>query len=213
MAARDAMNKYLFATQFEMLHGLSVDDALSGEKLKMTVGNDTHFLTPEEYENFWPKTSKLHKPGFATEWRQRHAENMARPRDTGEIIRKIQGNYGTTEFLVGDVHSRAADLRDLTTLMRTQSRPNEKPLYRGAYLPPKEDIREGKDRPLSYSEDRRVAEVFATPTPSGRRAVFEAAPNQVRGLPLKEFGGIKRTVGKNNLDEREWLVDPQSIKQ
>ena len=195
------LNNYLFGEHFKRMHGMSVEDALSGKVAKI---NDT-LLTPEDYDDAWAgsRIGKGMRP-FA----ESHAE-LIQPTDVSATIHQFQRERG--EHLVGNPHRVAAGLRDLTQAMRGASRENETTLYRGARRAPSLDIGESKDKALSFSSDVNVARSFAAPRGGSRGAIFKAAPGLVRGVPLSELGGMPRTVGEKRRPEAEWLIDPASV--
>lgn len=195
------LNNYLFGDNFKRLHGMSVDQALSGKVAKI---NDT-LMSAEEYDDNWAgtKIGKGMRP-FA----ESHAE-LIQPTDVSRTVRNFQREYG--EHLIGNPHRVAAGLRDLTSAVRSTGRENDVTLYRGARRPPSLDIGESKDTALSFTPDLHVARSFSAPRGNSRGEVFKAAPGLVRGVPLEELGGMPRTVGKSRRPEAEWLIDPLSV--
>jgi hypothetical protein len=201
------LNNYLFGDHFKALHGMSVDEALSGKVAKI---NST-LMSAEEFDDTWKGTriGKGMRP-FA----ESHAD-MMQPTDVGATVRSWQ--RGPSNILVGDSHRVAAVIRDLTHAVRTTSRANDAPLYRGAHRSPSADVGVAKDNALSFTSDRHAAVSFTVYQKHGLRisghrgAIFKAAPGLVRGVPLDELGGRPMTVGKNRRPEAEWLVDPQSV--
>ena len=195
------LNNYLFGDHFKAVHGMTVDEALSGKVAKI---NST-LMSAEDFDDFWTGTriGKGMRP-FA----ESHADKM-QPTDVGATVRKFQREHG--EHLIGDSHRVAASLRDLTQAVRSGSRENDVTLYRGARRSPAEDVGASRDKALSFTPDRHVARSFAAPQGTSRGEIFKAAPGLVRGVPLEELGGMPRTVGKNRRPEAEWLIDPQSV--
>ena len=203
MPAFDHLNNYLFAEQFENLHGMTVNQALSGKVAKI---NST-LVTPEEYDEF--NKSFSNRKGFVP-FAERHAQRLSE----GEVPRFLRGYQGNCiSHLIGDETQVAATLRDLTKVVRDNSRPNPTALYRGAGRSPSEDIGKQKTSPLSFTDDRYVARSFAALGHINKRQIYKANPNTVRGVPLAEIGGIPRTVGRNKRLESEWFVLPESVPE
>lgn len=203
MAAHENLNNYLFAEQFENMHGMTVDQALSGKIAKI----NSRLVTPEEMDEFDKSfTGKRKHVPFA----ETHAKRLSES-NVPEFINRYQGNFQT--HLVGNEHRLAATLRDLTNTVRDRSRPNSSPLYRGAGRSPSEDIGKSKTTPLSFTDDRYVARSFAALGHINKRQIYKADTNMVRGVPLAEIGGIPRTVGRNKRPESEWFVLPESIPE
>jgi hypothetical protein len=203
MPAHKNLNNYLFAEQFKNMHGMTVDQALSGKVAKI---NST-LVTPEEMDEFDKSfTGKRKHVPFAESHAQRLTEG-----DVPRFLRGYQGNWDT--HLIGNEHQVAATLRDLTKVVRDNSRPNPVALYRGAGRSPSEDIGKQKTRPLSFTDDRYVARSFAALGHINKRQIYKANTNMVRGVPLAEIGGIPRTVGRNKRLESEWFVLPESIPE
>lgn len=92
------LNNYLFGDNFKRLHGMSVDQALSG---KVANINDA-LMTPEEYDDAWSgsRIGKGMRP-FA----ESHAE-LIKPTDVSRTVRNFQREYG--EHLIGNPHRVAA---------------------------------------------------------------------------------------------------------
>lgn len=203
MPAHEHLNNYLFAEQFQHMHGMTVDQALSGKIAKI---NST-LVTPEEYDEFNKGfTSKRERVPFA----EMHAKNMESG-DIPDFLKRYQGNWNT--HLTGSPYQIAATLRDLSNVARQQSMPNPVPLYRGAGLSPSLDIGPQKTRPLSFTDDRYVAKSFASLDKMNSKQIYKAKPNMVRSVKLSDIGGIKRTVGSGRRDESEYFVLPESIPQ
>ena len=203
MAAHEHLNNYLFAEQFENMHGMTVDQALSGKVAKI---NST-LVTPEEMDEF--DKSFSNRKGFVP-FAERHAQRLTEG-DVPRFLRGYQGNWNS--HLIGDETQVAATLRDLTKVVRDNSRPNPTALYRGAGRSPSEDIGKQKTSPLSFTDDRYVARSFAALGHINKRQIYKANPNTVRGVPLAEIGGIPRTVGRNKRLESEWFVLPESVPE
>jgi len=203
MAAHEHLNNYLFAEQFENIHKMTVDQALSGKIAKI---NST-LVTPEEMDEF--DKSFSNRKNFVP-FAERHAQRLTEG-DVPKFLRGYQGNWNT--HLVGDETQIAATLRDLTKVVRDNSRPNPSPLYRGAGRSPSEDIGKSKTTPLSFTDDRYVARSFVALGHINKRQIYKANTNMVRGVPLAEIGGIPRTVGRNKRLESEWFVLPESIPE
>lgn len=204
MAAHEHLNNYLFAEQFENMHGMTVDQALSGKVAKI----NSKLVTPEEMDEFDKSfTNRRHKHvPFAESHAQRLNEG-----DVPKFLKGYQGNWNS--HLIGDETQVAATLRDLTKVVRDNSRPNPTALYRGAGRSPSEDIGKQKTSPLSFTDDRYVARSFLALGTINKRQIYKASPNTVRGVPLAEIGGIPRTVGRNKRPESEWFVLPESIPE
>lgn len=207
MAASEHVNNYLFNDAFTRTHGMSVEQALRGNLIRVDDGSGNKFMSPEEYQEHW-KGTKKYSTTLASQWREQHQASIA-PTDVTKTIRRFQGNYGTSEILVGNPSRVAAELRDLTHLVRSEKRVNDISLYRGARRDPELDIGTQEDNLLSFSEDHRVAKTFANQ--GSRGLIYKAAPGTVEGIPVNQFGGVRRTVGKNNREEREWLITPESF--
>jgi len=204
MPAQEHLNNYLFAEQFENMHGMTVDQALSGKVAKI----NRKLVTPEEMDEFDKSfTNPKHKH---VPFAESHARWLSKS-NVPEFINRYQSNYQT--HLVGNEHQIAATLRDLTNIIRDRSRPNPSPLYRGAGRSPSEDIGKSKTTPLSFTDDRYVAHSFAALGHINKRQIYKADTNMVRGIPLSELGGIPRTIGKNRRPESEWFVLPESVPE
>jgi hypothetical protein len=195
------LNNYLFGEHFKRIHGMSVDDALSGKVAKI---NDT-LMSAEEYDDAW-KGSRI--GAGMRPFAESHAD-FIKPTDVSHTVAQFQMERG--EHLIGNPHRVAASLRDLTDAVRGNSRENDVTLYRGARRLPSLDVGESKDTALSFTPDLNVARSFAAPRGNSRGSIFKAAPGLVRGVPLSEIGGIRRTVGDKRRPEAEWLVDPTSV--
>lgn len=180
---------------------MSVEDALSGKVAKI---NDA-LMSPEEYDSAW---SGSRIGAGMRPFAESHADYI-KPTDVSETVRKFQMERG--EHLIGNPYRVAANLRDLTQTVRSASRENDVTLYRGARRTPSLDVGESKDTALSFTPDLHVARSFAAPRGSSRGSIFKAAPGLVRGVPLSEIGGVRRTVGESRRPEAEWLVDPSSV--
>lgn len=195
------LNNYLFGEHFKRIHKMSVEDALSGKIAKI---NDS-LMSPEEYDNAW---SGSRIGAGMRPFSETHSE-LIKPTDVSATVRQFQMERG--EHLVGNTYRVAASLRDLTDAVRGNSRENDLMLYRGARRSPSADIGETRDNALSFTPDLNVARSFAAPRGNSRGSIFKAAPGLVRGVPLSEIGGIRRTVGDKRRPEAEWLVDPASV--
>jgi len=203
MSAHEHLNNYLFAEQFEHMHGMTVDQALSGKVARI---NRT-LMTPEEYDEFNKSfTSKREHVPFA--------EMHARLTESGDIpgfLKRYQGNWNT--HLTGSPYEIAATLRDLSNVARQQSMPNPVTLYRGAGQSPSLDIGPQKTSPLSFTDDRYVARSFAALNKMNSKQIYKAKPNMVRSVKLSDIGGIKRTIGSGKREESEYFVLPESVPQ
>jgi len=204
MAAHEHLNNYLFAEQFENLHGMTVDQALSGKVAKI---NST-LVTPEEMDEFDKSfTNRRHEH---VPFAESHAQKLTEG-NVSRFLKDYQGNWSS--HLIGNETQVAATLRDLTKVVRDNSRPNPTALYRSAGRSPSEDIGKQKTSPLSFTDDRHVARSFTALGTINKRQIYKAKPNTVRGVPLAEIGGIPRTVGRNKRLESEWFVLPESIPE
>jgi len=219
MPAQEHLNNYLFGELFEQMHGITIDDALSGNKVKM-MGIDnkrnpgSQWFTPEEHDEVFKQFSnpKLKERGERG-WREIHKELTA-PTDPEQTIRKYQTVNPVSMFVShGNPYQNAAQLRDLTSHLRNSSRPNEVKLYRGAKRPPNVDA--GRDRPLGFTPDHYAARTYALTGKVGERTpIFKADIGTVRGVPLREVGGNSMYVSKQaRRRDNEWLVLPESIPE
>lgn len=203
MPAHEHLNNYLFAEHFEHMHGMTVDQALSGKVAKI----NRILVTPEKYDEFHKGlTSKREYEPFA--------EMHARSTESGDIpgfLKRYQGNWST--HLVGNPYQIAATLRDLSNVARQQSMPNPVTLYRGAGQSPSLDIGPQKTHPLSFTDDRYVARSFAALKSGMDKKIYKAKPNTVRSVKLSDIGGIRRTVGSGKREESEYFVLPESVPQ
>lgn len=208
MSASKHVNKYLFGELFEQMHGITIDDALSGNKVKMVgIHNErdpgSQWFTPEEHDEV------MEKP-----WSEIHSKLTA-PTDPEATVRKYQLVNPVQHFIAGgSLYENAAQLRDLTPFLRNASRANEVPLYRGANRPPAVDS--GRDRPLGFTPDRYAAVSYTKDRwdGRGRGQIFKASAGTVKGVPLREIGGNQMYVNKKTKRrDYEWLVLPETIPQ
>ena len=217
MPAHEHLNNYLFGELFEQSHGITVDDALSGNKVKMMgIHNErdpgSQWFTPEEHDDIMKQfnTPRLKSQGERG-WKEVHAELTA-PTDPEATVRKYQVVNPVYRFVsTGNLYKNAAELRDLTSHLRNVSRENEIKLYRGAKRPPNIDA--GKDRPLGFTPDRYAARSYAlTATVGERTPIFKADVGTVKGVPLREIGGNNMYVSeKAKRRDYEWLVLPEHL--
>lgn len=197
-------NPSLFSGQFETVHGKPIDFFLQGGH-KWTIGNERVYLnSPEEHddwvrENLSPNTA----PKFVGA-RERFEETMSTPVKPADAIRAFREDpYYVT---VGDPLHVARHIQALDNEMRTNARPNPMPLYRGAARAPQLDAT--RNMPVSFSEDQKVAGLFAK---ANRGEIFKVGHNEVKGLRMEDYGVMPKVVGPKNISEREWLIDPNSL--
>lgn len=201
------LNNYLFGDHFKALHGMTVDEALSGKVALHSFNGVKKRMSPEEHDSMM-KDAGRYGEGLLP-FAESHA-NAIQPTDVGATVRGWQRD--TSNPLIGpNVYHIAARLRDLTQAVRSGGRTNDVPLYRGATRSPSEDVGASRDNAISFSSDRHATRSFTADMGRGRGAIFRAAPGLVRGVPLEELGGRPMTVGKNRRPEAEWLIDPQSV--
>lgn len=199
------MSNPIFSDQFERAHGRPMDFFLKGGS-KSIIGRDKFFFdTPEEHEE-WIRSS--FSPSVASKsmgMREDYEKTMAKPVDVSTALRAYRSDplYVT----VGDPLEIARNITALDKELRTNSRPNPMPLYRGAKRAPILDAQ--NNMPVSFSENRHVAGHFAR---SGRGEIFKVGHNEVRGIRMEDYGVKPAVVGPSNLSEKEWLIDPSSIK-
>jgi hypothetical protein len=191
--------KYLLGGQFQRLHGLSVDQALSGHWL---MPRTREVMPPEAHDEMHDTLSRGRTP-----WQERVAQDVEQRHEPRNMLRDWAYNH--TQFLVGSPMHVATKLRDFTGLMREEGTPNTAPIYRGSAVPPHEILAKTPDSPLSFSTDRYVAQSFR-----GRGGVItKLPPNSARGLLLSNYGAAFRTVGRGRRPESEFLADPESLKE
>lgn len=193
---------YLLGEQFQRLHGMTVDQALTGHWLTP----DRELMPPEAHEEFWKPVLKQRY----TPWSEQvHASTVER-NDPSGLLKDWAMNHKT--FLVGaDTPKIASKVRDFTDLMHTAGSYNTGPLYRGSILSPQAEVAINPDSPLSFTEDRHAATSFKAQY-GKRGSIFRLAPQAARGLRLEDFGVNIRTVGQGRRKESEFLVDPSSIR-
>lgn len=197
------LNQYLFGERFKLLHGLSVDEALTGHSVHPF---SREVMGPDDSEEFWGELRPNDQP-----WKEQVEEIVAGTSDPAAMIKSWARDH--TELLVGTQHPavKARNLRDLTKELRLEGRTPDRPLYRGASIPPEEQIKSRPDEALSFTEDRHVATSFARGG-GARGHVYRREPAGLRGLFVPDFVERERTVGRNQRPEREWLIDPTTIK-
>ena len=207
MPAFDHLNKYLFDEMYEGMHGLSVSEALSGHVAKISGIGKRRFYSPEEYDEIMGVWEKQRKP-----YKEIHSKQTG-PTDVEQTIRRYQMVNPVEAFLAGDELNVAAELRDLTNVMRQKSRLNEVTLYRGAHREPAVDA--GKTRPLGFTPDVNSVKHYTSDgwDGRGRAPIWKAKPGTVRGIPLSEIGGRPMTVGRTRRRDNEWFVLPESVPE
>lgn len=199
----EVVRPILFSAQFKNYHHLTPEQYLSGMSATRLNGKVFIHNSPEEAEDFfrenWGKEPR-------TSYREHYEKVISSPSDIQQAIAKYRN--GPNEVGVGmNPLSVARDLRDLTTEMSTNSKPNDRTLYRGAERSPFVDA--GNNQPISFSERKAAANEFAR---RNRGEVFQVAQGTVRGLRMEDYGVKPMTVGSRNVSEAEWLVDPLSFK-
>lgn len=192
--------RYVLGGQFNKMHGMDVDQALSGHWLD----HSREVMPPEAHEEYWkPVFKQKYKP-----WAEQVQEATAVKHEPEALLRDWAMDHRT--FLVGmNVPKIAGRVRDLTRLMQ-EAVPNENTIYRGSKRSPQEDIASEPDYPLSFTEDRHVATSFRAQY-GKRGAIFKMAPHTARGLRFQDYGVNTRTVGQSRRKESEFLVDPLSF--
>jgi hypothetical protein len=217
MSASEHLNNYLFDEMYKRVHGLSIEQTLQG--YARLFSTSPRIFTPEEHKEIHEAFRKRTKKEKSWEDMQ---NAIAQPTDTRQTIKDFQ--WG--RHLIGWPTPVARQLRDLTKLVRGYARKNDVVLYRGAFRTPAEDIGPGKTTPLSATNDRYVARSFASgsydaimgggvrpPGPKKVGRIYKFKEGTVRGIPLIEFGGVPRTVGRGYRKESEWLILPESIEE
>lgn len=194
------LSPHLFGERFSRLHRMTVDQALQG----YARYND-QVLDPEEYEHTVRRVFLPNKQPWS-ESVQQITESPAPPED---IIKRWARNH--KELLVGHPTRIASDLGVLTREMQGRGRSPEVPIYRGADMPPEAQVDASPDEPLSFTEDRHVATSFARGG-GGRGQIYRREPTDIRGLFVPDYVERERTVGQSYRPEREWLVDPSSLR-
>lgn len=196
----------MFGAQFELMHGRPIDFFLKGGQ-KWTIGRNTHFFeSPEEHDE-WLKTTMSPTTVSRNLGKARafYEQEMSKPNNPAEAIRKFRED--PLYVSVGDSLEVARDIKSINDEMRTNSRPNPMPLYRGASRVPRLDAE--NNMPISFSESRHVAGHFAK---YNRGEIFKVGHNEVRGLRMEDYGITPKTVGPSRISEREWLIDPSSFR-
>lgn len=201
MAASDNINRILFADQFRRLHGMTVEQAKQGYS-----NFSNTLLTPEETEETWNFLGRHKKEG---PWKEHVASVLERHTPIENLVSNWASDH--TSFLVGQSASVARDITDFSHEMNTQAKSIPTRVYRGAKLSPQEQITRSPDAPLSFTEDQHVARSFAK---SGgmRGNIFKVDPGQAKGLYVPDYVGRQRTVGQGRRPEREWIVDPDTLR-
>lgn len=184
--------RLVFSEQYQRIHGISPEDALAG------------YIPDFKESVIRPPTDRSVEGALSV--KSNPIEHVLK-----------DWKKDADNFFVGDRLEIASNLDVLTRHMRDDSRVNDVPLYHGGLTPPHELAIEN-NRPANavpYSEDHHVARSFAkTEGYGGGKSgkIFKAAPGQVRGLNLVQFGIDNMTVGRSRRPEREWLIDPESFK-
>jgi len=194
----------IFSDQFKAVYGRPIEFFLSGGH-KSTIGREEIFHDTHEEHDEWIKQS--FSPTMVeklTDSRSRYEDEMATPVGVRESIIKFRSNPHAVA--TGDPLRTARQIMALDNELRTNSRPNPTPLYRGARRSPVTDAT--ANRPLSFSENRHVAGHFAK---SSRGEIFKVGKEEVRGLRMEDYGVKPMTIGPSQLSEAEWLVDPRSL--
>lgn len=180
---------------------MTVDQALSGHWL---MPGSQELMPPEEHDEAFGTIQRGREP-----WAER-VQRLSEQSHSPESMLK-DWSVDHKGFLVGDTHAVAAKVRDFTRLMDVSGAENPSTLYRGAAVDPKTHA---DDVPISYTEDPNVAKSFTAPKYLGKRgSIFKLAPGEARGVRLADFGVDVRTVGQNRRPEREFLVDPRSLRR
>lgn len=192
----------LFSQQFQAYHDLTPEQYLSGMSMSRLGNEKIIHNTPEERDEF---DKEMYPKYYKGPYRERLEETLSTPTNIPEFIRNLRSHPGNAA--VGDPLVVARDLRGFTEEMDRNAKVNPRMLYRGARKAPSEDVKDY--RPLSFSESRAAANVFAK---ESRGEVFKAQAGSVRGLRMKDYGVEPMTVGPRRVSEAEWLVDPKSFE-
>lgn len=192
----------LFSEQFQMMHQMTLDQALQGYSRPMSGGD---LLDPEQMEEFTQQVPFLRERG---PWHEQVQRTLADRLPIGDLVKKWMMDH--TGFLVGNAQAVARDVMHFNEEMQTNARTPQARIYRGSSISPEEQARIRPDIPIAFSEDRHVATSFARGG-GARGSIFRVDPGLVRGLFVPDYVDRQRTVGQSRRSEQEWLVDPQSL--
>lgn len=185
---------YLFSEQFRIRRGMTVDQALAGYQV-----SGKHLISPDEYAEHIQRLRPNDQP-----YKEQIEESLSEKTPVSDILHSWAMH--PDDFLVGDSHRVARNIRDLTNEMNTSSKVNDATLYRGAKRAPIVDV--AGSTPLSFTTDPYVARSFAA---RNEGKIWKQESGSVRGLHIPDYVDRQRTVGSGRRPEREWLIDPDSI--
>ena len=200
----EILRPLLFSHQFQAYHTLSPEQYLAGMSKSSIGGQVFIHNTPEERDE-WIKEN-LGERHYKGPYREKMEQTMSTPTNIRQVITTYRQGPSEVGVTMNPL-AVARDLRDLTTEMSANARPNDRTLYRGAERHPIMDAE--NNQPISFSENRGAANAFAK---SSRGEVFKAARGTVRGLRMADYGVTPMTVGPRSISEAEWLVDPLSFR-
>lgn len=192
----------LFAESFKQFRGLTLDQALQGFEYDYSQRRPVH---PDEVD----EVRKRFRPGGPST-SERAAEIASQHRPIEHIVKDWMMNHKEMMVGTGTVHI-ARDLIDLGNEIRGSAKTPETKIYRGAAISPQEQVSRTPDIPISFTEDSNVAFSFAK-AGNSRGKVFHAQAGAAKGLFVPDYVTRERTVGQNRRPEREWLIDPDSLK-
>lgn len=207
MSVANSLNKHLFADTFERFRGMTLEQAAQGYGYPLGHGGGLH--SPEEIDEIERDMAKFRGKTYSgPSAAERASETMSQHRPIEDLVTGWASNH--REIMVGmNTTAIARDLLDLGGEIRGSARPPETKLYRGAEIPPAQQVASTPDMPLSFTEDPHVARSFAKT--GGRGSIFHAQAGSVRGIYVPDYVKRQRTVGSGRREEREWLIDPASI--
>lgn len=200
----------LFSRQFELMHGLTVDQALSGH---MRING--RVFSPEELEEDNKRLSEYYKQrGTPDSKAFLNVINKEPPTPVPIDTQLRNWARNHTTMLVGNTRQIASNIKHINEHFSQTAKPNEVPIYRGADRSPQEAVQGDPTYPLAFSTDRFVATSFAKKSYRGKKgSIYRVDPGQSRGLLLSDYGVATRTVGQSRRPEAEFLADPSSFRK
>lgn len=210
---------HLFDSVFQRARGITLDEGIEGWEGPHHIVSQ-HFgvdkASPEmidEWHELLRSNNLAAGRKAPTNWREHTAEILETHRKKDPIENVVHDwMMDHTAMLVGSNTAAVADrlVRLSDTIKGGGVTPN--PVYRGAALPPQEEVSKNPDFPLSFTEDPYVARSFAAEGYRGKRGkTFKLGAGTARGIFVPDFVSRERTVGSGRRPEREWLIDPSSI--
>lgn len=212
------LNSHLFDSDFQRLHGMSLQQAAEGYAGRSHVvakhlGKD--LVSPEEQDEVWDTWKRTNQLGAITPpegpVREVSERFFSEPVNVENVVKDWMMDHKT--FLVGNPRSVARNTIALSNEIRGGRTPDV-PIYRGGSEDLPTRLEQSPDIPISFTQDPYVARSFASESyrGRGRGQTIKLPPRTGSGIFVPDYVERQRTVGQGRRPEQEWLMDPSSLK-